>query len=148
MERSGHCGADPSSDNYNAIDPCPFVDDDGSMWLSFGSYWSGIKSSLDPATGKRITPGSTIYSLAGSNIEASYLYKRGGYYYLFVNNGVCCSGVNSTYNIRVGRSTSVTGPYLNRSGQNLVSNDGTLSRNHRTLDRPGANRHPGRERNE
>src|SRR5262245_9523681 len=74
-------------DGYNAIDPSVFRDSDGSLWLTFGSYWSGIKLiQLDPKTGKRIVPESKIFSLAyNESIEASYLCKHGNYYYLFVN---------------------------------------------------------------
>ena len=96
--------------------------------MAFGSYWSGIYLvQLNPSTGLRISPGSPTYQLAyKSSIEASYIYRRGAYYYLFVNWGSCCSGVNSTYNIRVGRATNVTGPYLDRNGVNMVSGGGTL----------------------
>jgi arabinan endo-1,5-alpha-L-arabinosidase len=47
-------------------------------------------------------------------------------YYLFVNHGSCCVGINSTYHIRVGRSKSVTGPYLDRHGDDLVLGAGSL----------------------
>lgn len=113
---------------YNTIDPCLTWDFAGNLWLAFGSYWSGIYiTQLNPLTGLRIAPNSPTYQLAyNGSIEASYLYRHGGYYYLFVNWGSCCSGVNSTYNIRVGRSASVTGPYLDRNGVNMVSGGGTL----------------------
>ena len=104
---------------------------DGTLWLSFGSFWDGIKMiQLDPATGKRITPTSTIYSLAkhppSTAIEGSCLIQRSNYFYLFVNWDTCCAGLDSTYNIRVGRSTSVTGPYVDRGGIGLTSGGGTL----------------------
>lgn len=51
-----------------------------------------------------------------NSIEASYLYARGGDYYLFVNYYWCCRGMESTYEIHVGRSTSPTGPFRDRSG--------------------------------
>ncbi len=113
---------------YNTIDPCVTTDADGNLWLAFGSYWNGIYLvQLDPVTGLRITPGSPVYHLAyNGSIEANCLYRLGRYYYLFVNWGSCCSGVNSTYNIRVGRSTSITGPYLDRAGVDLRSPGGTL----------------------
>jgi arabinan endo-1,5-alpha-L-arabinosidase len=117
-----------TGDLYNCIDPSILVDTNGSMWMTFGSFWNGIYlMQLDPSTGKRISPASTLTHLANnSSIEASCLYQRGGYYYLFVNWGTCCSGVDSTYNIRVGRSTSITGPYLDRNGFNLTSGGGSL----------------------
>ncbi len=116
------------ANDYNAIDPCPLVDTNGTMWLSFGSYWNGIYlMQLDPATGKRISVNSPLTQLAyNSSIEGSFLYQHGGYYYLFVNWDTCCEGIDSTYNIRVGRSTSVTGPYLDRSGVNMASGGGSM----------------------
>jgi len=116
------------SDNFNAIDPAIARDTDGGLWLSFGSYWSGIKIiQLDPATGKRISPDSAIYSLAhNSSIEAPYIYHHDNYYYLFVNWGRCCRGVRSTYNIRVGRSEKITGPYLDKTGKDMLDDGGSL----------------------
>ncbi|HWI55582.1 MAG TPA: family 43 glycosylhydrolase, partial [Bacillota bacterium] len=113
---------------FNTIDPSVALDAAGNPWMAFGSYWNGIYLvQLDPATGLRIAPGSPTYRLAyNSSIEASCLFRHGGYYYLFVNWGSCCSGVNSTYHIRVGRSTSITGPYLDRNGVNLANNGGSL----------------------
>jgi len=113
---------------YNCIDPCPLVDSDGTMWLTFGSYWQGIYVvQLDPTTGKLISANSATTRLAyNSSIEASYLCRQGSYYYLFVDWGTCCEGTNSTYNMRVGRSTSVTGPYLDRNGVNMVNNGGSM----------------------
>ena len=119
---------------YNCIDPSLMVDSNGTVWMSFGSYSDGILiMQLDPATGKRIAPGSPLYRVSNngpvffSNTEeGSCLYQHGGYYYLFVNFGGCCAGVNSTYNIRVGRSASVVGPYFDRNGVNLINGGGTM----------------------
>ena len=119
---------------YNCIDPSIMVDTNGTVWMSFGSYSDGILiMQLDPSTGKRISANSLIYRVSNngpvffSNTEeGSCLYQRGGYYYLFVNFGGCCDGVNSTYNIRVGRSTSVTGPYFDKSGINMTNGGGTM----------------------
>jgi arabinan endo-1,5-alpha-L-arabinosidase len=114
--------------DFNAIDPALLHDDDGKLWMSFGSFSRGIMlTELDQATGKRIANDSPIYPLAyHDSIEASYLYHHGTYYYLFVNWGLCCRGVKSTYNIRVGRGTSVTGPFLDRDGKDLLHDGGTL----------------------
>ncbi len=107
---------------YNTIDPSFCRDNSGNLWMAFGSYWNGIYLvQLNTTTGLRIPPNSPTYQLAhNGSIEASYLWRRGGYYYLFVNWGSCCDGVNSTYNIRIGRSTSITGPYVDRNGINMV----------------------------
>jgi hypothetical protein len=113
---------------YNTIDPSFTWDNSGNLWMAFGSYWNGIYIvQLDPATGLRIAPDSPATQLAyNSSIEASYIFRRGGYFYLFADWGSCCAGVNSTYNMRMGRSTSVTGPYLDRNGVNMVNNGGSL----------------------
>jgi len=120
--------------DYNCIDPSIMVDTNGTVWMSFGSYSYGILiMQLDPTTGNRVSPTSPLYRVANngpvffSNTEeGSCLYQHGGYYYLFVNFGGCCAGVNSTYNIRVGRSTNVLGPYFDRSGTNLINGGGTM----------------------
>jgi arabinan endo-1,5-alpha-L-arabinosidase len=113
---------------YNAIDPAVFHDRDGSLWLAFGSYWSGIKLiQLDPRTGKQIALDSKLFSLAyHDSIEASYLCKHDDYYYLFVNWGSCCQGTNSSYNIRIGRSQAITGPYLDKVGSDLLKAGGSV----------------------
>ena len=115
-------------DGYNAIDPSVFHDNDGSLWLTFGSYWSGIKLiQLDPQTGKRNAPDSKMFSIAfNKSIEASYLCRHDDYYYLFVNWGSCCDGPKSTYNIRVGRSKTVTGPYLDKAALDLLQRGGSV----------------------
>jgi arabinan endo-1,5-alpha-L-arabinosidase len=115
-------------DGYNAIDPSVFHDADGSLWLTFGSYWSGIKLiQLDPQTGKRLTPDSKMSSLAyNKSIEASYLCRHDDYYYLFVNWGSCCDGPKSTYNIRVGRSKTVSGPFVDKTGTDLLHSGGSV----------------------
>jgi arabinan endo-1,5-alpha-L-arabinosidase len=117
-----------TNDTFNTIDPAVTRDTAGRLWLAFGSFWSGIKLiELDPATGKRISRDSPMYSLAhNSTIEASYIYPHDGHYYLFVNWGICCRGTNSTYEIRVGRSEQISGPYLDRAGKDMMDRGGTL----------------------
>ncbi|MBV9121829.1 MAG: arabinan endo-1,5-alpha-L-arabinosidase [Planctomycetes bacterium] len=115
-------------DDYNAIDPSVARAPDGTLWLAFGSYWSGIKLlQLNPRTGKRIATDSPLHAIAShQQIEASALYPHDGYFYLFVNWGSCCRGVWSTYNIRVGRSRDITGPYLDKDGIDLLDGGGSL----------------------
>jgi arabinan endo-1,5-alpha-L-arabinosidase len=120
---------------YNCIDPSVTFDASGNLWMSFGSFWSGIYLvQLDATTGLRNTTNTTISQIANDNaasgdpIEASYLYHHGNYYYLFVNWGTCCAtpALTSTYNIRVGRSMSINGPYVDQSGTRMTSSGGTL----------------------
>jgi arabinan endo-1,5-alpha-L-arabinosidase len=50
-----------STNNFNAIDPAVILDAEGNLWMSFGSFWSGLKLiQLNPATGKRIAPDSPM----------------------------------------------------------------------------------------
>ncbi|MGI5149439.1 family 43 glycosylhydrolase [Plantactinospora sp. CA-294935] len=116
------------------------VDDSGRWWLSFGSFWSGIKLiALNPSTGKR--PDTTIRSIAGRNggaIEAPYMFKHGSYYYLWVSFDRCCQGASSTYRIMVGRSTSPTGPFVDRNGTAMTAGGGTqILAGHGSIHGPG-----------
>ncbi len=117
-----------NTDNFNAIDPAVVRDASDNLWLAFGSFWGGIKMvQLDPDTGKRMAASSPLYALAANeSIEASYIHWHDGYYYLFVNWGRCCRGTNSTYEIRMGRSKKITGPYVDRAGNDLMAEGGTL----------------------
>jgi arabinan endo-1,5-alpha-L-arabinosidase len=113
-------------EDLNAIDPGVLHAPDGTLWLCYGSYHGNIQLvELDPKTGLRIATNSPV-SILASQSEAADLIFHDGYYYLFVNHGSCCSGSNSTYNIRVGRSKNVTGPYLDRYGDDLAQGAGTL----------------------
>ena len=119
--------SDPSC-NYNAIDPGAVVDGEGKLWMSFGSFWGGIQLiELDPNTGTRIAPDSPIVTIADyDSIEAPHILKYEDYYYLFLNWGNCCRGIRSTYNIRVGRSKSIAGPYFDKQGKDMALGGGTL----------------------
>lgn len=112
-------------DGYNAIDPNIFVDTDGSVYMLWGSYWTGIyMKRIDPDTGKFYDGDDQIWHLAEGNgdMEASYLIYRDGYYYLFTARGGLSKG---TYYWAVGRSDSLTGPYLDKNGKALLEGGGT-----------------------
>jgi arabinan endo-1,5-alpha-L-arabinosidase len=120
-----------SSTPYNAIDPGLILDISGNWWLSFGSWWDGIYMiQIDPATGKQLSTNTTVYHLAerlvtSHGLEGAYIYYHSGYYYLFASLDTCCSA-SATYHIAVGRSTSVTGPYTDEGGINMLSGGGTI----------------------
>jgi arabinan endo-1,5-alpha-L-arabinosidase len=117
-----------AKDDYNAIDPAVVRGPKDTLWMAFGSFWSGIKLvQLDPKTGLRLAPDSPIHALAHKEqIEAVAIYRHGDYFYQFVNWGWCCRGLKSTYNIRVGRSKEITGPYLDKDGADLRKGGGSL----------------------
>jgi arabinan endo-1,5-alpha-L-arabinosidase len=133
-----------AGDDFNAIDPNFILDTHGHAWLSFGSFWSGIKMRrLDDATGKLSSTDTKVYSLATRKrpdnpppappnlpanweaVEAPFIVHHGKYFYLFVSWDLCCRGVKSTYRTMVGRARQVTGPYLDRAGVPMMQGGGT-----------------------
>jgi arabinan endo-1,5-alpha-L-arabinosidase len=114
-------------EDSNAIDPGVMLDStNGTMWMVYGSYFGYIRLvELDPKTGLRKNPTSKPIDVA-INSEASILIQRDGWYYLLVTHGSCCAGANSTYNIRMGRSRKVTGPYLDNMGVDMIEGGGKL----------------------
>ena len=114
-------------EDSNAIDPGVFRDPtNGSLWLTYGSYFGYIRLvELDPKTGKRLHPDAKPVNIA-INSEASIMIYRDGWYYLLVTHGSCCAGANSTYNIRMGRSRKVTGPFLDNMGIDMLQGGGKL----------------------
>ncbi len=118
-----------SSDGYednDAIDPGLLLDPtDGRLWCSYGTYFGFIRLiELDPKTGKRVE-GNEALDIA-IDCEATTLMYKDGWYYLFGTHGTCCDGVNSTYNIVVGRSKQVTGPYLDNMGRDMLKGGGKM----------------------
>lgn len=117
---------DPSqSSGWNAIDPSVALDRDGTPWLTWGSAFDGIFIQRLASDGS-LAPGSQPIELARrghylSVVEASQLVRHRGYWWLFVSYDYCCSGTRSSYNIRVGRSRHITGPYVDRKGESLIS---------------------------
>lgn len=132
-------------DEYNAIDPAVVEAEDGSLWLTWGSYWQGIRMrALDPQTGLLSAADDSLFRLARrpgvDAVEAPYIIRRGDYYYLFVSFDSCCQGAQSTYNIRVGRSPEVTGPYLDRAGSDMMQGGGSpVLRSYGRVRGPGHN---------
>lgn len=132
-------------DEWNAIDPCFVVDDSDRLWLAWGSFWDGIQlirldTTMHVAMGekprtiaRRYAPGcknqapNPTSKYAGTNaIEAPFIFKHGGWYYLFVSWDYCCRGSKSNYRVAVGRSKTVDGPYLDRDGVDMCKGGGTL----------------------
>ncbi|WP_303310840.1 arabinan endo-1,5-alpha-L-arabinosidase [Hymenobacter sp. BT730] len=130
----------PGRDMWNAIDPNLIRDEADTPWLTFGSFWDGIKLvKLRPdltapaqpeqwrTLAKRPRNPQLNDSLPGDGaIEAPFIFRKDGYYYLFTSFDYCCRGPQSTYKIMVGRSKNVTGPYVDRSGVALEQGGGTL----------------------
>ncbi|HUA62039.1 MAG TPA: family 43 glycosylhydrolase [Verrucomicrobiae bacterium] len=113
-------------EDCDAIDPSFLLDPTTNrLWLSYGTYFGYIRIvELDPKTGKRVA-GNQAVNVA-IDMEATDLIYRDGWYYLLGTHGTCCDNVNSTYNIRVGRSRNVLGPYVDNMGVDLIKGGGKL----------------------
>ncbi len=144
----------PGRDEWNAIDANVIMDEEGTAWLAFGSFWRGLKMfRLDEtltrmaepqewfpisrrpegtapetvSTDDAVTadPRGTDFDAGNGAVEAPFIFKHGDYYYLFVSYDLCCRGAKSTYNVVVGRSEKVTGPYYDKDGVSLMMGGGT-----------------------
>jgi arabinan endo-1,5-alpha-L-arabinosidase len=135
-----------ATDDFNAIDPSLTTDAQGRAWLSFGSFWSGIKltevflPSGKPATSHPVHTDLVDRAVPPDAVEAPYIVRHGDWYYLFASFDFCCQGVNSTYRVVVGRAATITGPYVDRNGTPLQHGGGSPF-----LDAQGAMRGPGGE---
>jgi arabinan endo-1,5-alpha-L-arabinosidase len=127
--------ASHAGDDFNALDPNILVDRDGRVWLTYGSYWSGIKQrEIDTSTGHLSTSNSTRFDLATrpgvprNPIEGASLVHHGDYYYLFFSVDFCCEQQTSQDNYKqaVGRSSSPHGPFLDEGGTPLLYGGGTV----------------------
>ncbi len=126
-EEGGIVASSDGVEDCNAIDPAVFLDPlTGKLWLVYGSYFGYIRLvQLDPKTGKRVVPADKPLDIA-INCEASAMIYHEGWYYLLATHGSCCRGTDSGYNIRVGRSKKVTGPFLDNMGIDMIKGGGKL----------------------
>jgi len=130
----------PNRDMWNAIDPNIIVDETGTPWMNFGSFWDGIKmvkltndmmAVAQPEEWYSLCRRQRTHKLDDTNpgdgaVEAPFIFKHDKYYYLFVSYDYCCRGLKSDYNVVVGRSEKVTGPYLDKEGVSLAIGGGTV----------------------
>lgn len=133
----------PGRDLWNAIDPNLVHDADGTPWLAFGSFWAGLKLVQLDASRTRVAQPETWHTIAArqrdwtldvryagneenSAIEAPFIFRKDGYYYLFASWDRCCAGARSTYKVVAGRARDVTGPYVDRDSLSMVHGGGTL----------------------
>ena len=122
----------------NAIDPGLEYDEDGNLWMVYGSWFGGLYMlKIDSKTGLRdysktyttqkdVSDAYYGVKIAGGyecSGEAPYIMKSGDYYYLFVTNGGLAA--NGGYNMRLYRSKKITGPYVDAQGQTAINARGT-----------------------
>lgn len=139
----------PGKTNWNAIDPNIIADKKGIPYMSFGSFWDGLKlvkltqdrmkiaenpDDLQTIASRKLKPGTenppsvddNPKDAGGNAIEAPFIFKKGKYYYLFASTDYCCKGSKSTYKMIVGRSKKITGPYKDKNGVSMAHAGGTL----------------------
>lgn len=130
----------PNRDLWNAIDPNLVFDENNTPWLSFGSFWNGLKqvkldsdlkSVAQPEEWFTIARRNRTFELEDANpgnaaLEAPFIFKKNDYYYLFLSWDYCCRGEKSTYKVVVGRSKNVNGPYVDKEGKLLNEGGGSL----------------------
>lgn len=107
-------------DVQNSIDQF-YIEEAGKKYLFWGSF-RGIYSIELSDDGLSIKPGAEKKRIAGTAFEGVYIHKKGDYYYMFASIGSCCEGVNSTYQLVVGRSQSLFGPYVDKNGKDMIEN--------------------------
>ncbi|RTQ48156.1 arabinan endo-1,5-alpha-L-arabinosidase [Hymenobacter gummosus] len=129
----------PGRDNWNAIDPNLIRDETGTPWLTFGSFWGGIKlvqlrpdlrAPAQPEQWRTLAsrprdPKQPDAQPGEGAVEAPFIFRKNGWYYLFTSFDYCCRGPKSTYRIVVGRSKAVIGPYVDQAGVPLEQGGGT-----------------------
>ncbi len=130
----------PNRDLWNAIDPNVVVDQNGTPWLSFGSFYGGLKLVKLDQNWKAPAEPQEWYSIAKrdrslliddrkpgpAEVEGPFIFRKGQFYYLFVSWGLCCRGKDSTYRMVVGRATDVKGAYYDKEGRSMALGGGTL----------------------
>jgi arabinan endo-1,5-alpha-L-arabinosidase len=130
----------PGRDLWNAIDPNLVFDEEQRPWLTFGSFWSGMKlvrlneslsAIAEPQEWYTISKRSRDfktddYDAGEGAVEAPFIFKKNDYYYLFVSFDFCCRGAKSTYKVVVGRSKTITGPYFDKDGNRMDQGGGSV----------------------
>ncbi len=131
----GEVLASSTGDDFNALDPTILTDTDGRVWLTYGSFWSGIKQrAVDPSSGKLSQTDAAVYSLAARPsvpdhaIEGASLVHHGSYYYLFASTGHCCEAddTQDDYEQVVGRGPSPHGPFIDTNGIDMMQGGGNV----------------------
>ena len=98
--------------------------------MVFGSFFDGIY--IVRLSSSTMKPNGNLVKIASRNdghnaIEGPCIWNGGnGYFYFFASFDKCCSGINSTYSIRYGRSKSITGPYLDKNGRSFLDDGGSI----------------------
>ncbi len=113
----------------NSIDPV-VIEEGGHIYMAWGSFRGIFLIELNedgtalknPETAReeKILIAGIVGNWNGATYEGSYIRKIGDYFYYFGSQGTCCAGSNSTYHVKVARSKSLFGPYLDSQGVDML----------------------------
>ena len=113
-------GGSGNADDFRwTFDPSHVVGPDGVEYLFYGSYYGGVFVTQLSEDGLRAVGEPTMVAI-DNKYEGSYVVQRDGWWYLFASSANCCAGPTTGYSVHVGRSESITGPYLDREGVPLL----------------------------
>ncbi len=128
VDRGQVIGFKNGGEKVNVIDPNIYMDKSGRKWLLYGSYQAGLRMvELNPKTGMLLEDTNPkLIALTTSLGEGVFLLKDADYYYIFASRGRCCAGKESTYQIVMGRSESIEGPYLTKDNKSWQENNYSL----------------------
>ncbi|MFD7310766.1 family 43 glycosylhydrolase [Promicromonospora sp. NPDC059942] len=101
------------------IDQALFTDDDGTLYLYWGSYDVVCVSELTPGAGELTGPVTQVAQ--GRRMEGAYVVRHDDLYYLMYSDAGCCEGAFSGYTVKVGRSASPRGPFVDDDGTDLMA---------------------------
>ena len=118
---------------WSSIDQQVIFGDDGNIYMVLGSFskiWliqltddgMGLYSPDPDIPGWKYQRDNKIL-IASNRFEGSWIFKRGDYWYYMGSAGTCCSGKDSTYRVRVGKSESLFGPYIDSEGKMMKNNN-------------------------
>jgi arabinan endo-1,5-alpha-L-arabinosidase len=139
----------PGKTNWNAIDPNIIADKKGNAWMTFGSFWDGLKQiklqkdrlhidgdsiNLPTIASRKKTSSSdnppsvddNPKDAGGNAVEAPFIFYKDDYYYLFASIDYCCKGIKSTYKMIIGRSKKINGPFIDKEGNDMAKGGGTI----------------------
>lgn len=109
----------------NCIDQF-YYEEDNKKYMFVGSFNGIYVTELtdDGLSVKRNENGTPTLKkqVCGKAFEGTNIYKKNGYYYLFASINNCCDGERSRYKVVVGRSQDLLGPYLDKSGKDMINN--------------------------
>ncbi|WP_203453614.1 family 43 glycosylhydrolase [Jiangella aurantiaca] len=101
------------------IDQSLFTDDDGTLYLYWGSYDLICVSELSADGTELIGPVTQVAQ--GRRMEGGYVVRHGEYYYLMYSDAGCCEGESSGYTVKVGRGDNPRGPFVDDRGIDLMA---------------------------